>query len=69
MDAISEGADRARFVVLAERGRIAAIAGQADAAGRSVSEVGEFTYSDNPRREALVALLVERRDASAIPDP
>jgi hypothetical protein len=69
MDEISDGADRARFVVLAERPQVSLLEKQADATGRDVFEVGEFTYSDNPRREPLVALLVERRQPVGVPNP
>lgn len=69
MDAISEGVDRARFVVLAERPSVPALEREADEAGRDVSEVGAFTYGDNPRREPLIALLVERRQPVRIPNP
>lgn len=69
MDEVSEGTDRARFVVLATRPEVALVADQADATARDVSEVGEFTYSDNPRREPLVALLVERRQPVGVPNP
>jgi 4-amino-4-deoxy-L-arabinose transferase-like glycosyltransferase len=69
MDAISEGVDRARFVVLAQRPQVPLLENEADEMGRDVSELGEFTYSDNPRREPLVALLVERRQPADSPNP
>ena len=69
MDDVSEGDGRSRFVVLVQDDDIEGVRHSAGELGRKVSEVGRFTFGDNPRRDPLVALLVEREASVLTPTP
>jgi hypothetical protein len=69
MDDVSEGDERSRFVVLVQGDDVQRVRRGAGELGRNVSEVGRFTFGDNPRRDPLVALLVKREASVLTPTP